>query len=81
MDFGNHLGLSQHQNVTRVLEINRVFGESFTAIIGFRRGIPLNHRSHRAVKHENSFGEQLFEEANGASGHKKSLETGKRLSV
>ena len=62
MDGGDIVGPRQHQEIAIALELARVIGEARAAEFRVGELEALDHRAHRAVEHENAFGEQAVEQ-------------------
>ncbi|MPM98288.1 hypothetical protein SDC9_145473 [bioreactor metagenome] len=55
MNRGDHLWLTQHQQVVVAFQVARPVGKAFTTEILFTQTIALDHRAHAAVQHQNTF--------------------------
>ena len=58
---GDHVGPRQHQDVVVALEVLRVILETLAAEIRLGQLVPLDHRAHRAIEHEDPFSQEPLE--------------------
>ena len=73
---GDDVGTRQREHVAVPLEIARVIAKSIAAIVGLSGLVPLDHRPHCAVEHEDAPFEQGFERVSRVGRHKCSSSLG-----
>ena len=61
MDIGNHLRLTQHEQIVITAHILLDIGKTLTAIIFFFQFVSLNLRAHRTIKHQDTLGHLSFD--------------------
>ncbi len=67
VDFLDDVRLCQAQQVVVAFQVVREVGKARAAIVGFVELVRLDHRPHRAVKHEDTLGKQGIQQ--GKTGH------------
>ena len=67
MDLRDHVGPRQDEDVVVALEILRMILEPLAAEIRLGQLVPLDHGAHRAIEHEDPFGEQPLESVGSVS--------------
>ena len=58
MDALDHVRAREHEQVVVALQVARVVGEALAAEVGLGEPVPLDHRAHRAVEHEDALAQQ-----------------------
>ena len=76
MNLGNHLGLSQHEHIAGIFQIDVVRAKTIASIIGLGRLITLDHRSHGPIQDQDTFCKKLLEITVRANWHGKVVDQG-----
>ncbi len=76
VDGADRIRLGQAEQVVIALEIAVPVGEPLTAVFGLAEAVPLDHRAHRAVEHENARRQSRGENLRGVRAYQRALGQG-----